>query len=141
MPDIFDVWEAQHWEAPVVEEQYNPGRTILTLSFTEKAYFIGLKGQNEPINDTINEPINADQDVFHKTLEERIAEQLEKEPGLSQPKMAEMLGVSLSTVKRAMKRLIKAGCVYHEGSNKSGHWVVVKQNGECRVPSCTLPNK
>lgn len=37
VPDIYSVWENQGWEAPVVEEQYNPDRTILTLFFTEKA--------------------------------------------------------------------------------------------------------
>ena len=36
VPDIYSVWEAQGWVEPVVEEQYNPDRTILTLSFTEK---------------------------------------------------------------------------------------------------------
>lgn len=53
-------------------------------------------------------------------LEERIVERLEKEPGISQPKMAELLGVSLSTVKRTMKKLVKSGLVYHEVSNKTG---------------------
>lgn len=36
VPDIYSVWEEQGWVEPVVEEQYNPDRTILTLSFTEK---------------------------------------------------------------------------------------------------------
>ncbi len=36
VPDIYAVWDSQGWEAPVVEEQYNPDRTILTLAFTEK---------------------------------------------------------------------------------------------------------
>ena len=36
VPDIYAVWESQGWEAPTVEEQYNPDRTILTLVFREK---------------------------------------------------------------------------------------------------------
>lgn len=36
VPDIFAVWDAQGWIPPEVEEQHNPDRTILTLSFTEK---------------------------------------------------------------------------------------------------------
>lgn len=36
VPDIFAVWESQGWEEPAVDEQYNPDRTILTLSFAEK---------------------------------------------------------------------------------------------------------
>ena len=35
VPDIFAVWESQGWKPPVVEEQYGPDRTILTLSFAE----------------------------------------------------------------------------------------------------------
>lgn len=30
VPDIYSVWESQGWEKPIVEEQYNPDRTILT---------------------------------------------------------------------------------------------------------------
>ena len=33
VPDIFAVWESQGWKEPTVDEQYNPDRTILTLSF------------------------------------------------------------------------------------------------------------
>ena len=31
VPDIYSVWENQGWEKPIVEEQYNPDRTILSL--------------------------------------------------------------------------------------------------------------
>ena len=34
--DIYDVWAENGWEDPVVEEQYNPDRTILMLPFTKK---------------------------------------------------------------------------------------------------------
>jgi len=34
VPDIFNVWETEGWDQPVVEEQYKPDRTILRLSFT-----------------------------------------------------------------------------------------------------------
>lgn len=36
VPDIFDVWKSQGWETPVIEEQYNPDRTILILLFVQK---------------------------------------------------------------------------------------------------------
>ena len=36
VPDIFQTWEKQGWNEPVVEEQYAPDRTILTLALTEK---------------------------------------------------------------------------------------------------------
>ena len=36
VPDIYAVWESQGWREPVIEEQSNPDRTILTLAFTPK---------------------------------------------------------------------------------------------------------
>lgn len=36
VPDIYTIWESQGWKEPIVEEQYNPDRTILTLTFTKK---------------------------------------------------------------------------------------------------------
>ena len=36
VPDIYLVWAQKGWDDPVVEEQYGPDRTILTLAFTEK---------------------------------------------------------------------------------------------------------
>jgi predicted HTH transcriptional regulator len=33
--DIYQVWEDEGWVTPKVEEQYNPDRTILTLSLAK----------------------------------------------------------------------------------------------------------
>lgn len=35
IPDIYQVWENEGWKLPVVEERYNPDRTILLLEFVE----------------------------------------------------------------------------------------------------------
>ena len=35
VPNIYSVWTSQGWDEPIVEEQFNPDRTILTLTFTE----------------------------------------------------------------------------------------------------------
>ncbi|MCD8011496.1 MAG: AAA family ATPase, partial [Lachnospiraceae bacterium] len=36
VPDIYSVWNDQGWQEPLVEEQYGPDRTILTLSLEKK---------------------------------------------------------------------------------------------------------
>ena len=36
VPDIFNVWDEEGWLPPVVEEQFKPDRTILSLSFIDK---------------------------------------------------------------------------------------------------------
>ena len=33
VPNIFNVWEDEGWEEPVIEERFDPDRTVLTLSF------------------------------------------------------------------------------------------------------------
>ena len=36
VPDIYSVWAEKGWDDPIVEEQYGPDRTILTLAFVKK---------------------------------------------------------------------------------------------------------
>ncbi len=36
VPNIFNVWEDEGWEEPIIEENFDPDRTSLTLKFTEK---------------------------------------------------------------------------------------------------------
>ena len=37
VPNIYAVWENEGWSQPIVEEQYGPDRTILTLPLVKKA--------------------------------------------------------------------------------------------------------
>ena len=36
VPNIFNVWEDEGWEEPVIEESFDPDRTSLTLRFVKK---------------------------------------------------------------------------------------------------------
>ena len=36
VPDIFSIWNDEGWLPPIVEEQYQPDRTILTLAFKKQ---------------------------------------------------------------------------------------------------------
>jgi predicted HTH transcriptional regulator len=36
VPDIFNTWEDEGWKEPVIEERFDPDRTILTLEFVKK---------------------------------------------------------------------------------------------------------
>lgn len=36
VPNIFNTWADQGWIDPVIEEQFDPDRTILTLAFKKK---------------------------------------------------------------------------------------------------------
>ena len=37
VPNIFNVWEDEGWIEPVIEEKFDPDRTILTLEFKKKS--------------------------------------------------------------------------------------------------------
>ena len=36
VPNIFNTWADEGWKEPVIEERFDPDRTILTLEFVEK---------------------------------------------------------------------------------------------------------
>lgn len=36
VPNIFNVWEDEGWEEPVIKESFDPGRTSLILKFIKK---------------------------------------------------------------------------------------------------------
>ena len=36
VPNIFNIWEDEHWKEPVIEERFSPDRTVLTLEFVKK---------------------------------------------------------------------------------------------------------
>ena len=41
IPDIYQVWENEGWDAPVVEESYNPDRTRVILAKMEDIEPVG----------------------------------------------------------------------------------------------------
>ena len=36
VPNIFNVWADEGWEDPLIEERFDPDRTVLSLSFKKK---------------------------------------------------------------------------------------------------------
>lgn len=48
-------------------------------------------------------------------------------PNLSKEKIAEKIGMSRATVTRALAKLVEIGAIQRVGSDKSGHWEIVKQ--------------
>ena len=120
VPDIYDVWKTQGWETPVVEEQYNPDRTILTLSFVQVGNIENqedLKYQGDTLDDTLDQ---------NDTLETLILEQIKKNPRSKQIELAEITGSSIATIKRTMKKMTEQGIIQREGGKRNGIWIIVK---------------
>ena len=51
VPNIFNTWEDQGWVEPVIEEQFDPDRTLLILSFDKKQ---AIKTSDKTSNKTSN---------------------------------------------------------------------------------------
>ena len=54
---------------------------------------------------------------------------IKKMPKITSTKIAENLGVGIATVKREIKRLKDSGCIERVGSDKTGYWRVIKNDG------------
>ena len=74
-----------------------------------------IKNQNdEPINEPTNEPIKLVLGVVRKN------------PYLSKEMIAAEIGKSRATVTRALVKLQNDGIIRRIGSNKNGHWEIIK---------------
>lgn len=139
-------------------EKYGTGYTRIrneikdypTMSFEfeemANAWLVTLSYEKQHISSKSNASVSIT-DEIHRKLTERqrlIIEQLQKKSGLdtvndtandtvndtvNAKKLSELLGVSLSTVKRELYALQNLGLIRHTGSDKTGYWEIV-QNTE-----------
>ena len=88
VPDIFNVWEDEGLEEPIIEERFDPDRTILTLSF-EKKKPIKTSDKKQAIK-------TSDKKQAKKTVEkmERIRDYLKQNGELKTSDIAEYLNLS-----------------------------------------------
>ena len=97
----------------------------ITIPLTEVATAtVGPKSVGEGINEAINEGIN---EAIKLTKNEKaVIEAIKLDPSISQPKLAAAIGISKTSVERAIKALKTKGLIERVGSNKTGHWKVSK---------------
>lgn len=62
--------------------------------------------------------------ITNKSPEEAIIAMIEADSMVTQVKMAEVLGVTTRTVKRILAKMQETGMVTHEGTSRSGKWVI-----------------
>ncbi len=72
--------------------------------------------------DTLNDTLN-------DTIERRIVERLKQEPATNQKTMAELLDVSVLTVKRIMKKMSDKGIIKRKGGRRFGCWEIQDPGG------------
>ena len=110
VPNIFNVWSDEGWEEPVIEERFDPDRTVLSLPFVKKA--------TKKIGDKKSAIKSDDKRVTKKTQMQydKILEFMEegKEYGIWD--FCELLGLKESRTKDILKRL--SAYIDTIGSNK-----------------------
>ena len=99
VPNIFNVWADEGWEEPVIEERFDPDRTVLSLSFKKKQA-IKASDKKQAIK-------TSDKKQAKKTAEniEKIRNYLEQSGELKASDMAEYLGLSLPRTRALMNSM------------------------------------
>lgn len=102
MPNIFNVWADEGWEEPVIEERFDPDRTVLSLSFLKKVTEKVTKKSDEKTQEKYDAILNAMQpDKWYKASE-----------------FEDVADVKESRIKVLLKDLSEQGLIESTGSIK-----------------------
>ena len=108
IPNIFRVWHEQGWTAPVISENFDPDRIMLSLIFKK----------SDDKKATIK---SDDKKVTIKSARQKneIITYLTDHVSAKNIDIAELLGVKSTRVKQLLKELLDEGVVVAEGNNKN----------------------
>lgn len=106
-PLILNAWNEKHWIKPELLEQYELMQVKLTLHIQNRL-------KNEPVNEPVNE------------RQQAILSAMKQNPSITREDLANKINVSLATLKRDLVSLKKAGYITRSGSDKNGHWILIK---------------
>lgn len=102
MPNIFNVWADEGWEEPVIEERFDPDRTVLSLSFLKKVTEKVAKKVTKKTQEKYDAILNAMQpDKWYKASE-----------------FEDVADVKESRIKVLLKDLSEQGLIESTGSTK-----------------------
>ena len=112
VPNIFNVWADEGWEEPIIEERFDPDRTVLSLPFVKKR-----KQENNLLNKKMseikNEPIV------------KIMEYLKHNDEITTAKGVEITGKSEAQVRRYLKSLCNIGFIRSTKTTKGNVYIKV----------------
>lgn len=61
-----------------------------------------------------------------ETTQEKILAAIQAKPEITQKELAQSIGITLNAIKYHIKNMTKSGNIKHEGSTKSGKWIIFK---------------
>ena len=65
-------------------------------------------------------------ETTQETTQERILAAIQAKPEITQKELAQSIGITLDGIKYHIKNMTKQGLIKHEGSTKSGKWIITK---------------
>ena len=134
MNRIISAWSAAGYENPIIEEHIgNIERTTLTLPLTLTAKSTQETAEGTQKRGVLKTPkgilkkgvLKNSPVVFGKTAT-AILNAIIVQPTVTREMLAEQLKVSLSTIKKHLKRFKDLGLIERIGPDKGGYWKVKK---------------
>ena len=112
VPNIFNVWADEGWEEPIIEERFDPDRTVLTLSFVKK---VAEKSGEKKVAEKSGE-----KKVTKKTQEqyEAILNAMQPDTWHKASEFENVVGVKESRIKALLKDMTEQGMIVSIGSTK-----------------------
>ena len=125
VPNIFNVWEDEGWEEPVIEERFDPDRTVLSLSF-KKSDDKKTTIKNDDKKATIK---TGDKKKTSKTQlqQEQILSYMKQNSEYKLQDFCELLNLKESRIKSIIKPLIEEGVIICVGANRDRRYLKEKK--------------
>lgn len=127
LSNIQHAWEEQHWERPVLIENFEPERTTLKLKMENSINKITVNDGKATYNDgkvkysdgktTVNK-------IYNKT-QEHIIELINKNSNITIKNIAALIGITERNIEKNIKVLKDDGKLLRLGSKKEGYWKIV----------------
>lgn len=112
VPNIFNVWEDEGWKEPIIEERFDPDRTVLTLLFEKKA---AKKSGEKKVAKKSGE-----KKVTKKTQEKYtlILNAMQPDVWYKASEFENVVHVKESRIKELLKDMVEQGLIESSGSTK-----------------------
>lgn len=124
VPNIFNVWAEEGWEEPVIEERFDPDRTVLSLSFKKS----GDKKATIKSGDKKTAIKSGGKKKISKTQlqQEQILSYMKQNSEYKLQDFCELLNLKESRIKSILKPLIEEGAIICVGANRDRRYLKKK---------------
>ncbi|MBQ4258855.1 MAG: putative DNA binding domain-containing protein [Lachnospiraceae bacterium] len=130
VPNIYNVWANEGWEEPIIEERFNPDRTVVTLPFVKKEEKMRedvnfIQKNERSLKEVLKEVLQRRE--YEKTLP--IIEYLESHTAITTQMAGQITGKSLATAWRYIQILVKNGVLEADGHTNNAEYILKMSKG------------